>query len=122
MCSINEEREKIDFSSLDPALDEDRWERRIRGIVRTALATREAKVTVWSQLTAWAKPALAAAVVTACICVTVAAVSSVEDTRDKTSVSVQTEPALALAEWAASDEPPATSLILEILGGYNDKK
>jgi hypothetical protein len=119
---MTEEHERIDFSSLDPSIDEVRWERRIHSIARIACDLKNRQISIWSALAAFAKPALAAAALAACIFVTVAAVSSVQDTSDEPSALVQTEPSLALSEWAATAKMPAANQILEVLGGSNDQK
>ncbi len=115
---MNEENDKIDFSSLDPSVDETRWERRIRHIVHTACEEKARPVTIGSILAAWFRPALAAASVAAGLCVTFAAIRST----DNQTTSAETEPALALSEWAATDEVPDARRILTLLGGADDEK
>lgn len=58
--------DRIDFSSLDPSRDAGRWEALVQGVSVRALAGRQSPVLL--QLTAWARPALAAAALAALLC------------------------------------------------------
>ena len=105
---------KIDFACLDPSGDAAKWEARVSRIVRTAARSRQIRNTLWYQLVAWTRPALAAAGVAALLCVSAAAVASYSAGEE--TATTQTAPAQVLASWAAGGELPSTERILQVLG------
>lgn len=111
---------KIDFSSLDPSRNEEAWERRISNIVAAASDRRQPVVSIWLQLAAWAKPPLIASGIAAALFLAVSGV--VVRREERSAVSSQQEPALALSGWAAGEDLPSTHRILQILGGSYDEK
>ena len=104
--------QKIDFSCLDPSGDVAKWEARVSRIVRTAARSRQLRNTLWYQLAAWTRPALAAAGVAALLCVSGAAAA----TYAVDTATTQAEPAQDLASWAAGADLPSTEQILQVLG------
>ena len=103
---------KIDFSCLDPSRDAAKWGARVSRIVQSAARSRQIRNTLWYQLFAWTRPALAAAGVAALLCVSGAAVASYGVDTETT----RTAPAQTLASWAAGEELPSTERILQVLG------
>jgi len=106
--------EKFDLSLLDPAADAARWERIVQSVTRRTLdvAGRQ-RLTLTSQLVAWARPALGFAAAAAVISwVGVATLGAGDDLQ-----RIQGEQAASvLARWAARDERPSALSILEVLG------
>ena len=108
--------EKIDFSVLDPARDSHHWNRLVESVVARALARRPQPVTVSYQMLIWSRPVLAIA----------AALALVFGIRgllphERLGHAYRTEPAYVLADWAANNEHPDTTKILQILGGGNEE-
>jgi hypothetical protein len=103
----------IDLSFVDPSLDAERWDKLVQSIARRALAARRRRLTVGYQLLAWARPILA-------IAAGVALMSGVGSLLSPecgvSATESQEDPAVVLARWAASDERPSPSKILEVLG------
>lgn len=53
--------QRIDFSSLDPSRNRQRWEARIATIANRATENRRRRLTIAGQLVAWSRPVLAIA-------------------------------------------------------------
>jgi hypothetical protein len=109
--------ERIDFSSIDPKMNDRRWERMVDDVVRRAVAERKRKTTVLGQVTLWTRPAIAAAAAVALLCL--AGIALTSSTNDGGDAASQAEPALAVSSWAAGEALPETRNILTILGDYH---
>jgi hypothetical protein len=106
--------EPIDFSPLDPSRDPHRWQSRLDGIVADALRSRQRRLSLIGQLQYFARPALAIAAAFALVSWVVAAQSSAHAPPRAT-----VQPATNLLKWAANDEVPSASEVLESLGVQN---
>ncbi|MBI2894024.1 MAG: hypothetical protein HYY06_10765 [Deltaproteobacteria bacterium] len=107
---------RIDFSPLDPSRDPERWRRMIDSITARALAAR-GPGSIPQQLLAWSRPALAMAAALTLVIWGAAWASGPEP-----APQARTEPAVTLAAWAADDELPPATEILQILGGQNGSR
>lgn len=107
---------RIDLSSLDPSRDSERWQKLVQSLADRAFAKRQQQLTIGYQMAAWARPVLAVAAA-----VTLAFGANVWLNHERRSALTlrPVEPAFVLATWAAADERPATSNILQVLGEYN---
>jgi hypothetical protein len=101
------ENDKIDFAALDPSRDGRRWEEMVASIAQRAARRRPRSIP--GQLSAWARPALAAAAALALLVWTAAFVSG--------RAVDETDPTALLSQWAMTDEVPAPATIIEVLGG-----
>jgi hypothetical protein len=104
---------KINFASLDPSRDNQRWEARIANIARRAAEKRRKQLTVMGQLLAWSRPMLA-------IAASVAFVGwlGLQTFGESEPVASGTvDPALTLATWAVADQVPSTETVISMLGG-----
>jgi len=108
--------DRFDLTPLDPsAADPARWERLVRSTAaRAAEARRQSPVLL--QLVAWSGPALAAALGLAVLVWTATFVTG----SPTQTASTTEDPAFSLASWASSGEVPATSDVLDLLGGGHD--
>ena len=104
---------KIDLSVIDPSRDGPRWERLVQSVAARALGAHRRRLTVGFQLLAWGRPALAIA---ASVALVSWAGSLVAPKRGTPATQKQEDPAIVLAQWAGSDERPAPSQILRVLG------
>jgi hypothetical protein len=113
---MNDERqaERIDFSALDPCRDELQWKRTVDGLVGKALAERRSRLSIEQQLLHWARPVLAVA---AGLCLLTWTASLLTTGRSSQTLSFEHPPALTLANWAANNQIPEPSDLLETLGG-----
>ncbi len=102
--------DRIDLSALDPARNAVRWQQLVEGIAARAWAARRRKLTVGFQLVSWARPTLAIAAA-----VSLVSWASVWAAARQPSVS-QEDSTTTVMRWAMSDEIPATSEILEVVG------
>jgi len=104
--------DKLDLSALDPALDQERWERRIGQVVARAVVAR--RWSVGGQLRSWARPALGLAAAAAVF----SWLGLIVRWQEAAPLSSQSEEAISvLSRWAASDEQPSASSMLRVLGG-----
>lgn len=111
--------DRIDFSSLDPTVDQVRFEEAVASIIRAAepkLAARRDRASVFGQVVGLWRPLLAAAAVAGIVFAAV--LSNLGDT---SSVSNDFGVAEALgvpesvAAWVRSDELPSTTELLVTL-------
>jgi len=130
------EKDRMDFSALDPSREPDRLERSAREIARRAApalrARRERRPDLWTELTAWQRPLLAVAALLALALVTALALvrpaqaplgssaasvstSTTSTTRPSTLMEAAGLPK-AMATWAETGQLPRSTDILE-LGG-----
>ncbi len=108
--------QRIDFSSLDPSRNSQRWEARIATIANRASENHRRKLTIAGQFVAWSRPVLAIAAGFAIVgWVSLAAVG-------KQTRSTPLDPSLAIATWASRNEVPSTELVITILGGSSDEE
>jgi hypothetical protein len=105
--------DKVDLSSLDPTVDEQRWDRLVGSIAHRAWSANKRRLTVPLQLVTWARPALAVA---ACLALVPWGASLLQDDESQQTVASQQDPAYVLARWAAEGEQPPPSEILQVLG------
>jgi hypothetical protein len=113
-------KEPVHFGSLDPRSDPDRFERVVRAIVETAgpeLSLRRARASVFSQLSAWRRPLLAAAAIAGIV--SLGTLSQVEApasvTEDEVGVAEAVGVPQTIASWVRSGETPSTAeLLLEL--------
>lgn len=103
---------RIDFSSLDPSRDPERWRGMIDSVARRALAARRPS-SIALQLVAWARPAVAMAAALALVIWGAAWASGGDAAAPKSRV----EPAVILSSWATEDSFPPAAEILQVLGG-----
>jgi hypothetical protein len=96
---MDHDDDRIDFSSLDPARDERRWEAMIRTTAALARMRRTPGF-AW-QVTRWARPAIGLAASIAII------VWSLTLLRGTPNPSTETSGSWQLLEWARSDQIPA---------------
>lgn len=112
--------DRIDFSSLDPTEDRERFDDIVRSITAAAagqLAARRARADVFAQVGFWWRPLLAAAAITGIVSIGAL-------TRSQTS-SAPAEPEIGLAEaigvpeqiadWVWSEEGPSAAELLVAL-------
>jgi hypothetical protein len=112
--------EPVDFGPIDPRSDPDRFERAVRSIVETAgpeLSLRHARASVFSQLSAWRRPLLAAAAIAGIV--SLGTLSQVEApgsvTQDEVGVAEAVGVPETIAAWVRSGETPSTTeLLLEL--------
>jgi hypothetical protein len=106
--------ERIDFALLDPSRDERRWERTVNSLVAQALVERRQRLCISHQSLRWARPVLAAAAMLSLVAWTAGYWA-------KGNVAVvpaqSRSAALTLASWAANNQIPETSDLLQTLGG-----
>jgi hypothetical protein len=107
--------DRIDLSVLDPSRDEVRWARTIASLAQQAAAARAPGLT--QGILAWARPVLLAAAATALL---VWGAALLVDRRAPTPAPVTPDPAVALLDYASSEELPATPDLLATLGGNVD--
>ena len=112
------DEEKIDLSPLDPSRNEQRWNRSADSIATRAWKAAK-RVSFRRQLIAWARPAIAFAIVIAVMSVTGAYFFG---HKNITQGVENMEPAMALVSWAAGDPAPSAAAILEVLGGNHGAK
>ena len=107
--------DRIDLGPLDPARDPQRWAGMVNSVVARARA-RRAAASIPGQIVAWARPTLFVA----------AALASIlwvrPLLRGSATTAASADPACVLADWAVNDEMPATTRILEILGGNDGRR
>jgi hypothetical protein len=113
------ESEKIDLSPLDPTRDQGRWNDLISAIARRGVEARRRRMSVTYQLLAWARPAVAMAAAVALI---VAVGASASRYQSKTNARPAVKPTLILTVWAATNQPPSTATMIEVLGGARGSK
>ena len=106
--------EPLDLSSLDPTLNQARWEETIRTVTERAEAGYRSPLL--SQLSAWARPALALAVAATLV----AWAPALLFRSTAAGIERQADPARTLSEWAASPHSTATGELLSSLGGANE--
>jgi len=97
--------ERIDFGPLDPSRDRERWRRLVASV-----AHRAGEPGLARQLVDWGRPALLVAAALALLVWTAALLRP-------PAVAAPSGAAALLSEWAQRDEVPATTKILEVLGG-----
>lgn len=112
---MNEER--VDLGPLDPRSDPDRFEHVVRSIVDTAgpeLSLRRARSSVFSQVSAWRRPLLAAAAVAGIV--SLGTLSQVDApgsaTQDEVGVAEAVGVPETIASWVRSGETPSTAELL----------
>lgn len=108
--------EKIDLSALDPARNAHHWNQLVESVVTRALAKRQQPLTIGYQVLSWSRPVLA-------IAAALALIFGVRELlpRERVEHARAVAPAFVLANWAANDERPDTTRILQVLGGSNDE-
>src|SRR4051812_16458548 len=95
-CAMDDD--KLDFSSLDPARDRERWQRRVDDVVARAQASRQSGR--WArELSALARPALALAAAAALLVWSATWLAPGRRSASGTRV----DPAERLMEWSTSD-------------------
>ncbi len=110
--------DRIDFSSLDPTGDPERFEGIVRSIGERAaaeLAARRARSDVFGEISRWWRPMLAAAAVTGII-----SIGTLTQVEPNAPMLASREVGLAeaigvptqLAEWVRSDEAPTTTELM----------
>jgi len=99
--------EKIDFGPLDPSRDRARWAGLVDEIARRAAAAR--RPTILRQVVVWARPTLALAAALALVAWGAALLGGRGSSETASAAEL-------LSRWAQSDEVPAASQILEVLG------
>jgi hypothetical protein len=105
----------IDFSALDPARNQVRWERSIQALVARGYAERRRRYVLEQELLRWARPVLAVA---AALCLIVWTAGYLRGTRAAIPArSSALPPALTLATWAANDRIPDSNELFGTLGG-----
>jgi hypothetical protein len=104
--------ERIDFSPLDPKRDEVRWGRIVTDLAAHAVTDRREHLSVQWQLACWARPVLAVA---AGLCLLAWAGGWLGNGR--ASVDGETATALTVANWAANNQVPEPSALLQTLRG-----
>jgi hypothetical protein len=109
--------EKLDLSALDPTRDTHHWNQLVESVVARALARRQQPLTVGYQMLVWARPILA-------IAAALALVFGIRELlpHERNASSRSVEPAFVLASWAANDERPDTTRILQVLGSANNER
>lgn len=107
-------QEKIDFSSLDPARDPERWDRMIQSVASKALEARSRPQTISEQMGRWIRPALAMA---AALALVIWGGALFSNRTQSSTVQQKIDPAYVLSGWASSQERPSTSRIVQVLGG-----
>ncbi len=114
--------ERIDFSSLDPTQDAERFDAIVHSITDAAanqLAARRARATVVGQVASWWRPLLAAAAIVGIVSIGALARSGT------TAATTETEVGLAeaigmpqqIAEWVLTEDVPTPAELLVVLGG-----
>ena len=111
--------EKVDLSSLDPTMDQQRWDRLVGSIADRAWSARKRRLTVPLQLVTWARPVLAVA---ACLALVPWGASLLRNGESEQPSASQQDPAYLLARWAAEDEKPSPSEILRLLGDSHEDR
>jgi hypothetical protein len=110
--------EQIDLSALDPAADEDRWERLVRDIESRAafeLARRSAATPI-ALLARWSRPALPfAAMLAAVSAFGLAVASRPAAAASRTGVAEALAPSGPAYTWLTEDTRPAASDLLEAM-------
>ncbi len=110
--------DKVDFSALDPSRDEVAWERRIQAVAARGLAARQRSFTIFDQLRAWRRPALA---------VTLAAAAAswllvITSERIEASPKTAEESAEATwSRWALNDQVPQTTEVFQLVEASRDR-
>lgn len=112
--------ERVDFGPLDPRSDPDRFGRVVRSIIETAepeLSVRRARASVFSQLSDWRRPLLAAAAVFGII--SLGTLTQVEApgsvAQDEMGVAEAVGVPETIASWVRSGETPSTAELLIVL-------
>ena len=108
--------EKIDMSALDPARDAHHWNQLVESVVARALARRQPPLTFGYQMLTWSRPILA-------IAAALTLVFGISELlpHDRVAHARPVARAFVLANWAANNERPDTTKILQVLGGSNDE-
>jgi len=107
---MHRDDDSIDFSSLDPARDNLRWERMVRATTARAVAARRTS-SVADQLRAWMRPALAAAALVA------VSMWGAVIARGHTVRSEKTDSTALLIEWGRTGQMPSGANTWTLLGG-----
>jgi len=110
-----EREQRIDFSPIDPARDGERWERMIGAVAARGRAATGAG-SVWGQLTAWWRPALAAAAVLA---VALAGTALLAGSGGAPAPAPAPDPDAALVRWALGDGGGSAWDDLAVIGGLD---
>lgn len=116
---VDDRRDHIDFSPLDPTKNRARFDGIVGEIQRRAapkLAARRANLSVLAELQSWRRPLLAAAAMLAIACVGVFArvrVPEPEGSAGGVAEAIGVPP--QLADWIRSDELPSVAELLVAL-------
>lgn len=105
----------IDFAPLDPRTDPERFDRLVRSIgesARPELSARQARNSVFTQLSDWRRPLLVAAAIMGIA--SVGTLTRVEDPDAATEVGVAEAIGVpeTIAGWVRSGETPTTAELL----------
>jgi predicted MFS family arabinose efflux permease len=107
--------DRIDFSSLDPARDNERLDGAVASIMERAeasLATRRSQATVVGQIFRWRRPMLAAAAALAVASIGVLTqVEAPEEQETRAEVAEAIGIPTSLAQWVRAGETPTTAEI-----------
>ncbi|GEM_PF-1120015 len=107
---------RIDLAELDPARDPSRWDEMVDALAARAVARRRRRLTVSHQLAAWSRPVLAMVAVVSLLFGVHAFLAPPGSS--PTSEQPDESP-YVLLRWAADDERPATSQILQVYGVHH---
>jgi hypothetical protein len=112
--------ERIDFSSLDPTLNAERFETAVRAIGAAAgaeLGRRRARSSVVGQVGLWWKPLLAAAAITGIVSAGALLRFQASPSSDLQDVGIAEAIGMPdpVAEWVRSGEVPTTAELIEAM-------
>ncbi len=112
----NHDDEPIDFSALDPARDQMRWEAQIKRVARLASARRATRPSVAALIVRWWKVSLYASAAA----VTAVWVGTLVQPQQMRAVA-QNDPVATMAVWARSGAVPSTGEIIALLENASGK-
>jgi hypothetical protein len=112
--------DRIDFSSLDPTEDRERFDDIVRSITEAAsgqLAARRARADVFAQLASWWRPLLAAAAIMGIVSIGALARSQTVTTPAETEIGLAEAIGVPeqIADWVWSEEAPTAAELLVAL-------
>jgi hypothetical protein len=114
--------ERMDFSSLDPTQDAERFEAIVHSITDAAanqLAARRARATVVGQVASWWRPLLAAAAIVGIV--SIGALARFDVSGATTDAEAGLAEAIGMpqqiAEWVIAEDVPTLTELLVVLEG-----
>jgi hypothetical protein len=112
--------DRVDFSSLDPTEDRERFDDIVRSITAAAagqLSARRARADVFAQVVSWWRPLLAAAAITGIVSIGALARSQASTTAAETQISLAEAIGVPeqIADWVWSEDAPTADELLVAL-------